>query len=170
MTHREILERLILFLDRDLPEKEMQHIREHLSTCPACTKEYDALASLWCPEVRPEKMKPSPFLWTRLQAQIEEYERTPEVVWGVEALFRAIRGRPLPVLAVLGAIVAGVYLGSPQEQQPYETASSVSSQTPAIDELGLEQFDVIPPGSFGSAFVKVTQTDLKSQQRPTPKN
>ena len=170
MTHTEILEKLLLFLDRDLPEKEMEHIRGHLSTCPACTKEYEALATLWRPANRPERLKPNPFLWTRLQAQIVEYERSPEIVWSAKVLYRSMMARPLPVLGVLGAIVVGVYLGSPREHQQYEGKPSVSGVVRGADGLGLEQFDAIPPGSFGGTFVELSQADLKSHQPPEERN
>jgi hypothetical protein len=152
MIHTKIQEKLLLYLDGNLSNEEMQQIREHLSTCSVCAEQYDALASVWLSERRLEKIKPSPFVWTRLQTLIKEYEQTPVFVWDLKKIFGGISLRPIPALAVIVAIVVGIYLGSPRESQKYKPAQLVS----AADELGLDQFEIIPPGSLGSTLINIS--------------
>ena len=156
MIHTHIQEKLLLYLDGNLPDEEMQQIREHLSACAVCAEQHDALASVWRSERRLEKVKPSPVLWTRLQALIQEYEQTPVFVWDVKNIFQGIALRPIPALAVIVAIVVGIYLGSPRESQKYKPAQSVSQLASAADELELDQFDIIPPGTLGSTLVNIS--------------
>jgi hypothetical protein len=153
MIHTYIQEKLLLYLDGNLPDKEMQQIREHLSSCSDCAELNKGLASVWQSESRLEKVAPSPFLWTRLQAQIKEYEQTPVFVWDLKKVLRGITIRPFPALAIIAAIVFGIYLGTPREPQRYEHTQSISHLAGASDELGLDQFDVIPPGALGSTLV-----------------
>jgi anti-sigma factor RsiW len=156
MMHTHIQEKLLLYLDGNLPDKEMQQIREHLSTCSVCAEQHEVLASVWRSESRFEKVKPSPFLWTKLQARIKEYEQTPVFVWDLKTIFQGITVRPIPAFAVIGAIIVGVYLGSPRESLRYERAQSINQLAGAADELGLDQFDVIPPGTLGSTLINIS--------------
>jgi anti-sigma factor RsiW len=156
--HTAIVEKLLLYLDGNLPDVEIQQIRKHLSSCADCAKRHDALASVWQSESRLDKAEPSPFVWTRLQSRIKEYEQTPAFVWDLRRTVQGIPLRPFPALAVLAAIVLGIYLGTPRESQRYETAQSSSRLVLAADELGLDQFDVIPPGTLGSTLVKISNT------------
>jgi len=153
MIHVHIQEKLLLYLDGNLPDTEMQKIHEHLSVCSVCAEQHDALASVWRMERRLERAKHSPFLWTRLQAHIKEYEQTPVFVWDLKRIFQGITVRPFPALAIIAALVVGIYLGTSREPQRYGHTQSVSQLVGASDELGLDQFDVIPPGTLGSTLV-----------------
>jgi len=151
--HIDIQEKLLLYLDGDLPDEEMKKIRAHLATCSLCMEHHDALAAIWQPERSPGKVTPSPFLWTRLQARIKEYEQTPAFVWDLKRSLQGITARPVSALAVLAAIVAGIYLGTPRVSQNYEMTQSINQLVGASDDLGLNQFDVIPPGTLGSTLI-----------------
>lgn len=152
MIHTHIQEKLLLYLDGDLPDEVLQQIREHLSTCSVCAEQHDALVLIWRSESRLEKVKPSPFLWMKLQARIKEYEQTPTFVWDLKRILSAMTLRPFAALAIIASIVVGIYLGSPRESQRYKPAQLVS----AADELQLDQFDVIPPGTLGSTLVNIS--------------
>jgi hypothetical protein len=158
MIHTRVQEQLLLYLDGNLPKEQMQHIREHLSVCTVCAQRRDLLVSVWRSESRPEKLQPSPFLWTRLHARIREYEQTPAIVWEMKKALREITVRPFSIPAAIAAIFVGVYLGTPHEPQRYEHAQSVNHSVGAAEELGLDQFDVIPPGTLGSTLVNMSHT------------
>lgn len=158
MTHGEIQQQLLLYLDGELTDEEMHHIQEHLSSCAVCTRRRDKLASVWRSESRLERVKPSPFLWTRLEAGIKEYEQTPRFVWEMGRTMRQMPLRPLPALALLAAIVVGIYVGTPREPQREDWTESLSQLASSAGELGLDQFDVIPPGALGRTLVKISRT------------
>jgi anti-sigma factor RsiW len=156
MMHTRIQKKMLLYLDGNLPDEEMQQVRKHLSTCSFCAKQHDVLASLWRSDSRLVKVKPSPFLWTRLQARIKENEQIPIFVWDLKRILQGITLRPFPALAIIAAVAVGIYLGSPLEPQRYKPVQSVSQLVGAADELGLDQFDVIPPGTLGSTLVSIS--------------
>lgn len=158
MTHTEIQHQLLRYLDGDLPDKEMQQIREHLSTCPTCAERHTVLASVWLSASRFERIKPPSFLWTRLQARIKEHKQTPAFVWDLKKILQAIPAHPLPAVGVIAAIVVGIYIGTPRESEKYGHRQPANRSSAAVDELGLDQFDVIPPGALGTTLVKISNT------------
>ena len=157
MSHTEIQQQLLLYLDGELPDKDMHQIREHLSACADCAQRRDELAAIWRSEGRLDKEKPSPFLWTRLQARINEYQQTPAFVWHLKRTMQRIPLRPFPALAVIAAIVVGIYIGTPQESQRNDRAQRAVQSLGAVQDLGLDQFDVIPPSSLGITLVKISK-------------
>jgi hypothetical protein len=158
MMHSRIKDNLLLYLDGNLPAAEMKDIRDHLSTCSVCAKQHDMLILVWRSESRLKKATPSPFLWTRLQARIKEYEQSPAFVWDLRSSFQSIAVRPLPALVVIAAVVVGIYLGSPRGPERYEPAESVGQLGGVTDELGLDQFDMLPPGTLGSTLIDNSHT------------
>jgi len=158
MNHTEIQQQLLRYLDGDLPDEKMRQIREHLSTCPICAERHTVLASIWLSESRLEKMKPSPFLWTRLQARIKEYEQTPALFRDLKNILQGIHVHPFPALAVIAAIVVGIYIGTPRESQKYDLRQPANQSSAAAEDLGLDQFDVIPPSALGTTLVQIFNT------------
>ena len=156
MKHVEVQSKLILYIDGELTEKQMKEISTHLSACSNCVRQLNLLESVWKSKNLRQKELPSPFLWTRLQARIKENEQTPIFVWDLKRILQGITLRPFPALAIIAAVVVGIYLGSPLEPQRYKPVQSVSQLVGAADELGLDQFDVIPPGTLGSTLVNIS--------------
>jgi len=156
MTHSEIQQHLLRYLDGDLPDEKMRQIREHLSTCPVCAERHTVLASLWLSESRLEKVKPSPFLWTRLQARIEEYEQTPAFVRDLKKILQGVLVHPFPTLAVIAAIVMGIYIGTPRQSQRHADGQLVGQASAKVEDLGLDQFDVVPPSALGRSLVEIS--------------
>jgi anti-sigma factor RsiW len=158
MMHSHVQKQLLLYLDGNLPEEKRQYIREHLSVCTVCAQQHDLLVSVWRSESRREKLQPSPFLWTRLQTRIKEYEQTPSFVRGMKEALRGIMVRPLSIPVAIAAIFAGIYLGTPRDPQRYEHPQSINRAAGSADDLGLDHFDVIPPTALGSTLVNVSHT------------
>ncbi len=58
MCCKDLAEKLLLFRDGDLPEEEVQHLREHLHYCPPCLdllNGYDEVVEVLC-RLKPVKM------------------------------------------------------------------------------------------------------------------
>jgi anti-sigma factor RsiW len=77
MTHREVIELLPWHANGTLQPGQRQELESHLKDCPECKRELDELRALQssvagAAENVPE---PSPFLFTRALARVEEYER-----------------------------------------------------------------------------------------------
>jgi hypothetical protein len=148
----------LLYIDGNLPDKERQQVAEHLSICAICVQKHDALALVWQPASTIEKVAPSPELWRSLQTRINVFERTPIFAWDFRIISQGLRLFPIPALVVFAAIVVGLYLGTPREFQGYAPAQSPKQFAGSMDEFGLDQFDMIPPGTLGSTLVKMPHT------------
>ena len=156
MTHSEIQQQLLRYLDGDLPDETMRQIGEHLRTCPICAERHSVLESVWLSESRLEKMKPPPFLWTRLQARIKEYEHTPVFSRDLKKILQGVLVHPFPTLAVIAAIVVGIYIGTPRESQRYGHGQLAGQPSAKVEDLGLDQFDVVPPSALGRSLVDIS--------------
>jgi hypothetical protein len=164
MTHTHVRKNLLLFLDGSLPDEEMHLIRHHLSVCPGCAEQHAALASLWQSESRHVKILPPPFLWTRLQVQIKETEHTSTFIWPVKSAVHRMRGYYFSILAVIAAIILGMYVGAPHDSQRNHSSLPMSQSSNRTDELGLNQFDVIPPETLGSQWLTTAFRETQERQ------
>lgn len=155
MTHTDVQERLLLYLDGDLPEEQIQRMREHLSDCTKCARQRDLLAGTWLPEIKRSKLQPSPVLWTKLIERIEEYEHIPAFLRGAKGALQTVMVRPIAIPAAIAALLLGMYLGTPPDQNRNSQPPSSTQPVASGDDLGLDQFDVIPPAALGSALLNV---------------
>ncbi len=147
MTHRQVLKNLLLFIDGEMPKEDMEKISRHLSSCTRCSDRLNRLQEAWKSEGVPGNLKPSPFLWTRLEARIVEHERKRRSFWGTGLLPVSFR-----VVTLIVAIIMGILLGTPEKNQP-SPGSEIRTESLAFShefELGL--FDMIPPDSPGRAI------------------
>ncbi len=149
MKHKHIQKRLLLFLDGDLPQKEMRDIFEHLSQCRVCSQKYDAIVSLWNMTEPMGKASPPSHLWNKVQENIRHDEGSPRRrLWTVSTVFPIVILRPIPALILIISILLGLYLGTP----PKAPDKMIAQRSNLADELGLDHFDMIPPEALGIAL------------------
>ena len=112
------------FLDEELSGRVRESVASHLASCPACRNELDGLKvdiDLLEKAARPQV---TPFLVTRVMAEIRERERP------VPHGFRRLVGSLAATLVVAVSIGAGVFLGSGLAQAP--TAVAANSTEDAV--------------------------------------
>ncbi len=153
MAHEDVRERLILYLDGDLPEGVAKEIAGHLSSCPECTRRRDLLQSVWEREEFRERPAPSPFLWTRLEARIREYENRSAVSKRLSWTARYVLLHPVSVAASIVALVVGIYLGTPSSPQYHHVSRSGGTSQYVANEFDLNVFDLVPRDVLGSSFL-----------------
>ncbi len=106
MKCKTIHKKLIFFVEGDLPEKEMQEVRFHLSGCSRC-KAFAEEMKKTLNIVQLEKSAPvSPYFYTRLKARMEKQQ---EAVVGQESL--SLWGRVLQPVMFSVLLMAGIYTG-----------------------------------------------------------
>jgi len=151
MNHKKIQKKILLYLDGDLLGDERDKMQEHLSTCSLCSKRLEALSKVWRLESAVERMKPSPYLWTRLEERIKQYECNRNLFTDMRERFGSLVRPAIFALLFLIAIVVGSYLG-------YSSSStaSVDSEKAAKDEVArifhMDAFEPFPPESVGKAL------------------
>lgn len=109
MKCKAIHKKLIFFLENELPEKEMEDIRLHLSGCHECAAfaEYmKETLSLLDEEKRPDV---NPFFYTRVKARLERQavKESPAPVWA-----KILQPAVFILLLLLG-VYAGIKIGQP---------------------------------------------------------
>lgn len=106
MKCKAIHKKLIFFLEGDLPEDEMQEIKEHLSRCPGCMmfaqemKKTLAVMQLEIP------VQVTSYFYTRIKARMEEQDEKQWKNAGFSILQKALQ----PVLFTV-LLMAGIYTG-----------------------------------------------------------
>ena len=153
MRHEDVEANLILYLDRELTEEEMKRIDVHLSSCAECARKRDLLHSVWKSESVAEKQEPPPFLWTRLEARIAEYEQSSGLTRYFKRAARFISVHPISVAASIAAIVLGIFLGTPSVHEQNLTPRVQSASLYVTSEFDLNIFDLVPRNALGSALV-----------------
>lgn len=156
MKHKQIEEKLILYLDGVLSGREMSTFQEHLEHCSNCRKKLDLLAGVWRAEAAVKRENPSPFLWTRLEARIDQYERNKNLFTDFfEQLVRL--ARPAVTLSMLvGGILLGVYLGNipvSRNTQRADLKSSAQERERFFNSIYLDSFQDFPRESVGGVYV-----------------
>ncbi|MFH1288806.1 MAG: zf-HC2 domain-containing protein [bacterium] len=81
MNHKEIPKKVLLYIDNDLPKPEIENMREHINSCSDCRERLKGFEKIWKLEGE-KKLEPSPYIWTKLEAEIKGYEQNP-VLFGI---------------------------------------------------------------------------------------
>ncbi len=145
MRHKNIQNKLLLYIDGDLPEKDYQMVKRHISRCAQCRKHLEILSRIWTQSREPVDATPSPYLYTRIQARIADYNRKKPVERFAEGILERLA---YPALATIGIAIT-FWLGVLMIPAPeYATGQP----TEIKQEFGLEHFDITPPGSIGDIY------------------
>lgn len=158
MKHKQTAEKLLLYLDGDLSTREMTVVREHLEHCLSCKEHLDLLSEVWKAEAAVTRENPSPFLWTRLEARIKEYQRNQHLF--ADLFERLIRlARPAVTLSMLaGGILLGVYFGrvpATSNTQTVDLQSFAQERERFFNSIYLDSFRDLPPESVGGVYVTI---------------
>ena len=116
MNHRFLEDRIVLYVDGDLPAGERQRCEEHLRTCPRCLERVNVLRSAWVSDGLMPVQGPTLRLRTRFEAVLRgdhSDEAVPPVLTRLAWL-----ARPAMMAATLTVgILIGAYLGSAPDGQ-----------------------------------------------------
>ncbi len=163
IRHQTIPNKLIHYLEGDLPEGEHEQIRRHLASCPRCSRDVERLEKLWKTDKTIPRITPPPFLWTRLMERLEAEKQTslPERITGVILpYFRPV----IVTFSLLVTIFLGIQFGELILTPPGQGAVSAPQTTTLEEELGMDYFSVIPPGSLGETAVLITAAEQENSK------
>lgn len=152
MDCQEIKKLIPIYLDKELEPKESQQVKEHLSACSACQKEFEAFAESWAMLGELDEIRPQPGFvgrfWTKLAEEQSWQERILEVVKGGLLKQRLV---PVLVTACLVVIVGSFSLYHYwQIQGTNQILSSLSDEDLAmVENMELvENLDIIEEIDF----------------------
>jgi len=112
MKCKTIHKNLIFFLEGDLPEKETEQIKVHLSGCRECAAFAEDLKKTLAIVEQEKKAETNPFFYTRLKAKLESQAETEKVPLWKPVLVKVVQPVFFSVLLMAG-IYSGFKIGAP---------------------------------------------------------
>ena len=129
--------KLIFFLEGELPEKEMEIVKNHLSECSTCasfTEEMRQTLGILEAEKSPAV---NPFFYTRLKAKLENQESEQKQVFWNQSLIRVLQPAIFSMLLLIG-IYAGVKIGQPASTKQYTATIMQNEEILYLNEMEVE--------------------------------
>ncbi|MBI5417805.1 zf-HC2 domain-containing protein [Candidatus Poribacteria bacterium] len=149
MNHKNIQSKLLLYIDGDLSGNEMSVMQKHIEECPICKKYLDELCRVWKLEKSLEKRESSPYLWTRLNAQINEYEQNKGS--NIKQLISSLM-RPAAIsLLIFITITTGYYLEGFLSNNTKVNADTVNEEIAKI--FYIDTLKSFPMESIDNEFI-----------------
>jgi predicted anti-sigma-YlaC factor YlaD len=142
---------LLRYIDGDLSAGESTTVRDHLARCSHCRERLESLSRVWKPGSVVERMKPSPYLWTRLEARIAEYERNWRLFVDVKEYLGALVRPAIYVLLLIIMLVVGNRLGNIPAGAANMDAEQIAEKE-IVQIFYLDALEPIPPESIGKAW------------------
>ena len=155
MSHRSIRKNLLLYIDGSLGEKDTIEVKKHLPQCPHCSQQITVLSKIWKNGTAIEQLRPSPFLWTKLEARIAQSE-TPNIV--IQKYIPALRYSVAIVLFII-SIILGNYIGN-LPQSSAQQSSEITSNEYFARTYHLDSFELSSDESIGQVIL-LTSSERK---------
>ncbi len=109
MDCKEVQRKLPPYLDNQMAGQARDAVERHLGACPACRRELEQLQSDMSLLARTSVPEPSPYLTTRVMAEIRSRQA---VRARVRTGLRHVFGSAVAVLVVSACVSIGAFLGS----------------------------------------------------------
>ena len=188
MGCKEVKELLLSYLDNEAPPKERGAIEAHLSACPRCREELEALASVQR-ELRQAfkeitaRASPSPHAWASIKQHLEREERRRVPILDLAKLrmkggMEGLRSRPAWQKAIASALAAALIVGLCLtiplllSQSPEALAESVAMEDPGgqllLAEKGFFQPSLVNATAVKSDKGNIYHVHLMSSRDDTP--
>lgn len=138
MNCKTVHNKLIFFVEKELPVSEMKQVQLHLESCTKCAL-FEKEMQLTFGIIEEEKLlEPNPFFYTRVKARLENQET--EQVIGRPILARLLQPLAFSIILMLG-VYGGIKLGQPHK--PEMAANTVSEQQmiPYLNEMDTEPIE-----------------------------
>ena len=87
MKGKKIQKKILLYLDGDLLVKERIKMEEHFKSCSLCRKRLEVLSKVWKLERTAGRKELPPYLWTRLEERIKQYDYNGSILIGLRKQF-----------------------------------------------------------------------------------
>ncbi len=116
-------DKILLYLDRDLPDEEMKSMAVHLAECADCQKVFEASSRIYR-VIETDRVEPDrPYFFNRVMARLEHRAAEPAINW--------FRLRPVWLAAAtVVPLMIGIWFGysSYQQQTLDQQAGQLASE------------------------------------------
>ncbi|MDD5772948.1 MAG: zf-HC2 domain-containing protein [bacterium] len=113
MEHKNIKGKLLLYIDNELSQPEMMEVKTHIDVCADCREHLTVISGLWRLE-KVQKQEAPRYIWTRLAAEIKEYEHNPVLfdIFYSRKKFAYIFQPAVMVILVFISVLTGYFGGN----------------------------------------------------------
>lgn len=140
MKCKTLHKKIIFFLEGELPEKEMDLVKTHLSECNTCASfAIEMKKTLGILEAEKYPVV-NPFFYTQLKAKLENQESEQQLILKRPVLLRVLQPAVFSVLLIIG-IYAGVKIGQPSSFQPISAPSTGQDIVSYLNEMDSETIE-----------------------------
>lgn len=156
MNHKHVIKNVILFIDKTLPEKEMRDMKAHFETCSSCADNLKRVSEVYKSDTYSNPSQPSPYLWTKLNNRIKNYEKQPLFLY-LPFKWLFLQVRVIAYASIIGfAVMLGIQFGKISMNSNNQFVETRSSE----DELFyyanfLDSFEGLPPESVGGVYMTI---------------
>ncbi len=132
--------KLIFFLEGELPEKEMGLVKTHLSECGTCAAFAEEMKKTLGILETEKSPAVNPFFYTRLKSKLENQESEQKQVFWRSALVRVLQPAAFSILLLIG-IYIGIKIGQPASTKQYTATLMHNQDIPYLNEMASETIE-----------------------------
>jgi hypothetical protein len=160
----QVQNRLSAFLDDELSAPERSVMEDHLEHCTTCAGELKSLAAVldfvdrW--ELEPEAIDIRPALRSATASSIPSGVAKPQIRPALVRITSVFRYAAALLLGIsLGLFALGLFGSKPPAERTEQPKQTPVSTIPSVSNLPMENFDNLPEGSLGEAYVALLSAD-----------
>lgn len=140
MKCRTIHKNLIFFLEGDLPQKETEQIKVHLSGCEQCAAFAEDMKKTLGIIEKEKAIETNPFFYTRLKAKLESQTQAEKVRFWKPVLVKVVQPVFFSVLLIAG-IYTGFKIGTPVRVNTAFANYTTEEIVPYLNEMQSEPIE-----------------------------
>lgn len=141
MKCKTIHDRLIFFIEGELPLHEMHEITLHLDECTVCTAfAEDMKKNLGIVEME-KNIQTTPYFFTRIKRRMEKQQEA-EVVQGNFPLWEKVLQPAMFSIILMAGIYTGIRIGDSAGSGIPETGYTVTEIIPYLNEMEAEPLEI----------------------------
>lgn len=137
MNCKTVHNKLIFFLEEDLPVAEMKQVQEHLGNCRECFLFAEEMKKTFGILETEKFAEQNPYFYTRVKARLEN--QAVEQV-GALGLARVLQAVAFSILLIMG-VYGGIKLGQPFKAELGSTTLSAQQIIPYLNEMDAEPIE-----------------------------
>ncbi len=118
MNCKKTQKNLIFYINNELEKELSEKIKKHTDNCKTCSKAYEELKATLSLTEKTERLKPNPFLYTRIKQKLEEQNNKKKIPgFSINKILQPLIMSLLLILGISGGIKIGNMYETKQQKQ-----------------------------------------------------
>jgi len=140
MKCKNIHNKLIFFLENELPVSEIKQIEKHIGKCPECALFVeDMKKTLGIIEIE-KSSEINPFFYTRVKAKLDNSNAKQEIPAGTPIFVRVLQPVAFSVILLLG-VYGGIKIAQPLQTETTGHILTEQEMVPYLNEMAAEPIE-----------------------------